>query len=249
MSLQNEKDLASKSLLVLARYNHLFDDHQLQKSLKQIWPGKLLKPRTIHRSKGLEADYVIVMGLTSDRYGFPSEISDDPLLEMVLAEPDNYPHAEERRLFYVALTRAKKQVHLIVDRQHPSVFALELINEKYDVRIVGENKEDEICPECKSGIIEEKKPNFYSCSNYPFCEYIAPLCIECSEEHMSSSKQSVPKKFDCIDTECQGTAPVCPKCGVGAVIPKSGKYGDFLSCHIWPRCDYARNTTHHQIPQ
>jgi DNA helicase IV len=242
-SLLNENDLASKSLLVLARYNHLIKDNQLQNSLKELWPGKLLQPRTIHRSKGLEADYVIVMGLTSDRFGFPSEISDDPLLEMVLAEPDNYPHAEERRLFYVAVTRAKQQAHLVVDQQHPSPFALELISENYDICLIGKDEEnDEICPECKSGTIEQKGPNFYSCSNYPFCEYIAPLCSECSEEHMSAPKRDAAQRFDCVDADCSGTAPRCPKCGVGAVVPKTGKFGEFFGCHIWPRCNHTQNT-------
>jgi len=240
-SLLDEDAIASKSLLVLARYKHLFDDAQLQKSLKELWPGKLLQPRTINRAKGLEADYVIVMGLTSDRYCFPSEISDDPLLEMVLAEPDSYPHAEERRLFYVALTRAKKQVHLIVDRRHPSPFAQELIIDDYDIFIVGKDEEAvEICPECKSGVIVEKKPDFYSCSNFPFCEYIAPLCSECSEEHMSAPKPDDPQRFDCVDTDCSGAAPKCPKCGIGAVIPRTGKFGEFFGCHIWPRCDHTQ---------
>jgi DNA helicase-4 len=76
---------------------------------------------------------VIVTGLTADKYGFPSEIEDDPLLELVLAKPDRFPNAEERRLFYVALTRARHQVHLLVDRSRPSSFALELLNGGYDV--------------------------------------------------------------------------------------------------------------------
>jgi DNA helicase IV len=242
-SLINEKDVSTKSLLVVARYNHLFSGHQLQTTLRELWPGKLLEPRTIHRSKGLEADYVIVMGLTSDRYGFPSEISDDPLLELVLAEPDSYPHAEERRLFYVAVTRAKKQAHLIVDQRNPSPFALELINEDYNVCLIGKDKEDdEICPECKSGNIEEKAPNFYSCSNFPFCEYVAPVCVTCHEEHMAAPNAQTHPQFDCVDIECLGTAPQCPKCGIGAVIPKSGKFGDFFACHIWPRCNHTQNT-------
>ena len=242
-SLLDKNQVTSKSLLVLARYNHLLADPQLLTSLQKVWPGKLLQPRTVHRSKGLEADYVIIMGLTSDRYGFPSEISDDPLLEMVLAEPDNYPHAEERRLFYVAVTRAKKQAHLIVDQRHPSPFAQELISDDYHVCLVGRDDEtDEICPECKSGTIEEKRPNFYSCSNYPFCEYVAPLCSECSEEHMSAPKPNAAELFECVDNACTGLAPKCPKCGIGAVIPKTGKFGEFFGCHIWPRCNHTQNS-------
>lgn len=121
------------SLLVLSRYNHLLPDASVLKFLEKSWPGQIRAPLTVHRSKGLEADYVIVDGLTADKYGFPSEIEDDPLLSLVLARPDSYPHAEERRLFYVALTRARNQVHLVVNRDQPSSFALELLNDEYDV--------------------------------------------------------------------------------------------------------------------
>ncbi len=160
-----------------------------------------------------------------------------------VTEPDNYPHAEERRLLYVALTRAKKQAHLIVDLHHPSPFSLELINDDYKIRIIGKDKEiAEICPECKSGFILEKKPDLYACSNFPYCEYIAPLCSMCSEEHMTPSKLTTPEQFDCVDIDCSGTAPKCPKCGIGAVIPKSGKFGKFFGCHIWPRCNHTRNS-------
>ncbi len=122
------------SLLILSRYNHHLPDQPALSLLEKLWPGQLKSPLTIHRSKGMEADYVIVLGLTADRYGFPSEIEDDPLLSLVLAKPENFPHAEERRLFYVALTRARHQVHLLVDRRRPSVFALELRNSQYNVR-------------------------------------------------------------------------------------------------------------------
>lgn len=135
--MKEDRTLDDASLLVLSRYNHLLPDASVLKSLRKIWPGQIRTPLTMHRSKGLEADYVIIDGLTADKFGFPSEIEDDPLLDLVLARPDSYLNAEERRLFYVALTRARHQVHLIVDRVHPSSFALELLNGEYDVRHTG----------------------------------------------------------------------------------------------------------------
>lgn len=241
-SILTANEITSESLLVLARYNHLLKGPTLRTELEDLWPGTLMEPRTIHRSKGLEADFVIVMGLTSDRYGFPSEITDDPLLEMVLAAPDNFPHAEERRLFYVAVTRAKKQAHLIVDQTHPSSFAQELVDEQYDIRLYGRDAEtEEICPECKSGTIIQKGENFYACSNYPFCEYVAPLCVDCSDEHMAAPKPNTDEQFECVDFDCDGHAPKCPKCGIGAVIPKTGRFGVFFGCHLWPRCDHTQN--------
>ena len=136
-SLKENLQHKDPSLLILSRYTHLLPDHAGLKTLAAIWPGQIKSPLTIHRSKGLEADYVIVTGLTADKFGFPSEIEDDPLLDLVLAKPDRFPNAEERRLFYVALTRARHQVHLLVDRSHPSPFALELLKDGYDVENVG----------------------------------------------------------------------------------------------------------------
>ena len=72
---------------------------------------------TVHSTKGQEADYVIVLDLKDGRYGFPCKVEDDPLLTIVMPpnHGDPYPFAEERRLFYVALTRARKAVFLITD--------------------------------------------------------------------------------------------------------------------------------------
>lgn len=129
---QRAKDEAA-TLLVIARYNQQLPDQKALNRLKGLWPGRIKPPLSIHRSKGTEADYVIVGDLTADRFGFPTEIADDPLLNLVLADSDKYPHAEERRLLYVALTRAKHEVHLIVDRIQPSPFVLELMNDGYQV--------------------------------------------------------------------------------------------------------------------
>ena len=80
------------------------------RELHSLWgDGGKIEQRTVHSSKGLESDFVIVADLQSDHFGFPSEIQDDPILKLVLAEEDNFEDSEERRLFYVALTRAKNK--------------------------------------------------------------------------------------------------------------------------------------------
>ncbi|MRR56629.1 MAG: hypothetical protein EG824_00200 [Deltaproteobacteria bacterium] len=86
-----------------------------------------IKFATIHASKGLEADYVLVLGLTNGRFGFPSAIADDPLLELVIPQPETFPYAEERRLFYVALTRARRCVFLVTVRGTESSFIREIV--------------------------------------------------------------------------------------------------------------------------
>ncbi len=82
---------------------------------------------TIHSAKGLEADYAVVIGLTSGRDAFPSDIADDPVLGAVRSSKQEMPFAEERRLFYVALTRAKRRAYLLVDEDDPSPFAVEVL--------------------------------------------------------------------------------------------------------------------------
>ncbi len=126
---------ADKSVFLLGRYS--FDDYYLScmyQSIKElgkffyIIDGRKIEFLTTHKSKGLEADYVIILQCNRDIYGFPSMVSDDPVLDVVLTKSDKYPHGEERRLFYVAITRAKKQTIVMYNRRHPSVFVNEFIN-------------------------------------------------------------------------------------------------------------------------
>ena len=119
-------------VLLLGRYRHLRPDNL--NALPKQYPGLRFTWKTIHGSKGLEADYVVVLGLCSGKYGFPAEIADDPLLDLVLAVPEDHPNAEERRLLYVAVTRARRQAFLLADGGPPSEFVTELTDGGYDVR-------------------------------------------------------------------------------------------------------------------
>lgn len=90
--------------------------------------GRKIEFLTVHKSKGLEADYVIMLQCNKDTYGFPSQISDDPVLNYVLTKSDQYPYGEERRLFYVAITRAKIMTMVLYDQRFPSVFVEEFLH-------------------------------------------------------------------------------------------------------------------------
>ena len=121
-------------LLILARYNFNLPDRGQNSSemdkISKIW-GDSVRSMTIHKAKGQEADNVLVVDLVSDVYGFPAEQIDDPLLKLVLAESggqDLEIHGEERRLFYVAITRAKNEVHLMSDLPAPSAFVEEVLS-------------------------------------------------------------------------------------------------------------------------
>ena len=103
--------------------------------------------------------------------GFPSMIQDSPLLDLLLEKADDYPHAEERRLFYVALTRAKKKVILLTIKDKESVFATEL-RERYQKELQRERFE---CPLCGGTLIRRsgRYGDFWGCSNYKTgqCKY------------------------------------------------------------------------------
>lgn len=99
----------------------------------EFYPRPDLKIRflTVHQSKGLEADYVIILNNREAKLGFPAHVKDPPLkTELIkIAEElrlDQVSVNEERRLFYVALTRAKKQVILLTVDGKESSFIKEL---------------------------------------------------------------------------------------------------------------------------
>lgn len=107
--------------------------------------GRELFFLSVHSSKGLEADHVILVNCNQGAYGFPSLIEDDPILDFVLSKSESYPFAEERRLFYVAMTRAKKRMYVLYDKQRPSPFISEFMLHLE----VGSY----ICPKCLEGKI------------------------------------------------------------------------------------------------
>ncbi len=124
-----------KSVFLLGRYS--FDDYYLSFIYKSVKEGNrffyIIRDRkieflTVHKSKGLEADYVIILQCNKDTYGFPSLVNDAPVLNYVLTKSDQYPYGEERRLFYVAITRAKIKTYVLYDRHFPSVFVDEFLH-------------------------------------------------------------------------------------------------------------------------
>ena len=127
------------SVLVLGRYR------SSQAALPATSPGRLrLEFRTVHAAKGREADYVVVLDLRDARRGFPSQHKEDPLLRLVVPPPPGgfYRYAEERRLFYVAMTRARRGTYLVADSQRPSTFVNELLRWHSGLRRLGEFRRD-----------------------------------------------------------------------------------------------------------
>lgn len=230
------------TVLLLGRYQHTRP--QDMASLNKQYPRLCLSYKTVHSSKGLEDDYVVVLELFSGKYGFPTEVTDDPLLDLVLASPERYPNAEERRLFYVAITRAKRRVFLLADGGPPSPFVQELIRYGYDVTVFGRLPENEtLCPRCvRGGRLERRQSTrngktFYGCSNWPLCKYTLSSCPACSTGLLIRKGGA----FRCRD--CGRDIESCPQCD-GWLRPRVSKYGPFLGCSNFPDCRYKRDQKH-----
>ena len=100
-------------------------DYLLNKD-KLIYKDKKFKYLTIHSAKGLEADYVIVLNVSNRTLGIPNKIENHQILSYVSSKVDNFPYAEERRVFFVALTRCKYKTFLMVPKENPSIFIKEI---------------------------------------------------------------------------------------------------------------------------
>lgn len=111
------KELKNNNLLVLGRNN--FD---IKKFSKENIPEFM----SVHSSKGLEADNVILINMVDNIYGFPNKLINSKLIEELHPSDKSYIYAEERRLFYVALTRTKNYVYILVPLFKKSIFIKEL---------------------------------------------------------------------------------------------------------------------------
>ena len=221
-------------VLVLGRYN---------KSREAVSSGGEFN--TVHRAKGTEADYVVVVDLADDRWGFPSQIDDDPLLELVLPPPHGkaFAFAEERRLFYVALTRARHGAYLITDPKFPSAFVLELLEQSDSLRQLGELAPALPCPRCPNGrLVRSESRKTLRCTNQPHCAYQAPRCRNCPDGYVVVNKKSAAA---CTNPGCDKPPDICPSCGRGVIVPRqSDKTGTFEGCTEFfskLKCTYTRN--------
>ncbi len=186
------------------------------------YPKIELSYSTVHGSKGLESDFVILISGEDAQNGFPNKTEDDNVLSLLLGKKNNFEYAEERRLFYVALTRTKSIVYILSEKNKSSDFVKEIKSKCYIMEDESETKEENeyLCPWCKSGHLIVRKSeidgkSFYGCSNYPYCSYT------------NSDMKAVYHNNR------------CPECDDFLVFRK-GKYGNFFGCHNYPRCRYTQ---------
>ena len=162
------------SILVLGRYNN-------DRRFMPTGPGMSAQVSfmTVHASKGREADHVILPAMVTGTMGFPNRVADDPVLRLAMPEGNGFELAEERRLFYVALTRARQTVTLVTVAGRESDFVTELVQrhglvvERVELEGVAAGDATpagELCPWCGTGRLRHRKSRygpFLACSSYP----------------------------------------------------------------------------------
>lgn len=172
---------ARLKIFVLCRYKREREEYLASGRFQALQKKADLSALTFHSSKGLEADYVFIPGLSEG--AFPSLMEDDPLLGLVMPDPETYPLAEERRVFYVALTRARHKVFLYAKSGRESRFLTELEEllpeHIFSKRIL--NSEGNFlepakvvkCRLCKGYMVPKVSQHgpFLHCSNYPRCKF------------------------------------------------------------------------------
>ena len=195
---------------ILSNYKEGFT-YKRNKLYSNKYPKLNITFLTAHSSKGLTYDNVIIINGKDAILGFPSRIVDDPVMKLVIKDEENFEYAEERRLFYVALTRTKNKVYILTPKYRPSKFILELNSNYKNVLVVGEKIEPEVnfdnllkCPLCSYPLQRRSNNNFkipgeiWICSNDPeICGYVT--------NNPRGGKMSISK---------------CPKCSDGYLIVK-----------------------------
>lgn len=227
MFILNSLEKKQQTVLLLGRNN--FDINEFKESeffrvLEQnneiivesnLYPHLEIKFMSVHKSKGIEADEVIIINNKNNIIGFPNKMVSDSILSYVMTEEESFTFAEERRLFYVAITRTKNHCYLMCPDEN-SNFTEELKSYKNIEDIACDDKEEKIyCPICKTGHLVKRiganKKEFYGCNNFPQCGF--------KTSNMTNVKSKVR----------------CPSCG-NFMSKRKGPYGDFYGCNSYPHC-------------
>ncbi len=231
------KDAKATTVLLLGRYHHLRPKNLLR--FAKTYPNLSINFKTIHAAKGREADHVFILGAESGPLGFPSEIMDDPILDLVMPEPEKFQYAEERRLFYVALTRARKTVTIFTSQDNRSRFVKELVeNTDYGCVEFG-NAALPVrheCPKCSGRLVldrQKKRVARFVCEHSFHCYTVKTACPDCGRD-LPKQSATQPGMLVC---SCGSNQPACPKCRDGWLVERTGRYGLFLGCVNYPQCN------------
>ena len=217
------------SILLIGRYS--FDFYKLLRTEEFIaknrgkirctkYPKADISFMTAHSAKGLGYDNVIILNMLESKFGFPCQLEYDPIMRLVRYEDKSFPFAEERRLFYVALTRTKNRVYIIAPLNRPSRFLVEIIKD-YHLPYPEDFNMEEVdlfklrCPICNFPLKYEYNKNYglrlYICTNeVEICDFMTNdkivrgdifKCDKCKDGYMiiKHNKQTAVSFYGCTN--------------------------------------------------
>ncbi|MDR0570727.1 MAG: DNA helicase UvrD, partial [Clostridiales Family XIII bacterium] len=243
------------SILLIGRYN--YDGYKLCRTGKfRDLPGNRIKCEshptarlsfmTVHGAKGLGFDNVVLLNMFEDKLGFPCQLEDDPIMKLVRFEDISMPFAEERRLFYVALTRTKNRVYILAPQRRPSRFLIELVNDygiphSPNLSMEAADPLRSRCPLCGSPLKYEFNKNYglglYLCTNEPeICDFMTNhktwphdiyKCDKCKDGYMIVKVKGSEVFYGCTSYDskarsgCKNMKPILPEGGDGGRIRRT----------------------------
>ena len=226
-----------QKILLIGRYNFEkyyllnsddFSEISTDKIKAKKFPNFEIDFLSAHSSKGLGYDQVIILNGDDGTYGFPSQIKDDPIMQVINVFDNSYLFAEERRLFYVALTRTKNKVYILTPVNNPSSFILEIIKynqvKLYNKTGIKLSKRPHLCPKCGYPLI--RKYNSFKINNLYICSNEKELC-----------------DFKTNNLKYKKNITKCPKCHGDLIVKHSRKKNyDFIGCTNYNKgCNYTEN--------
>ena len=239
-------------IMVLSRFNKFLQELEIYCGARGIpteYKAGGVIFYTAHSAKGSQCTHVILTDITSGLYGFPCEIQDSSVMEVAKRFKIQKYIEEERRLFYVALTRSKKYLYLysiegnnsiFLDEIKPNLMKIhvddlskwELLNSEIITNILHEKEISNslICPDCGKFLVERKgkRGKFLGCSGFPTCTYTYEF-------------EDITKRYEDQTILTINDLPRhCIKCGSRLAVRK-GKYGGFLGCTGYPKCRFTFN--------
>lgn len=215
------------TVMLLGRYNHDEPEAELRSWRRQFGDELDIGFRTVHSAKGLEADYVMILNMIEDNLGFPSQIADDPVLVLAMPDGEDFPMAEERRVFYVAMTRARRQVRIYTKSSAPSRFLIEMAGQGLMELRLEDGGQIQPCPKCRKGVLTQRSGSYGAFEGCGVCDFKRNL-----------AQGAPPRPGNRVHlTTPMAAGATCPICMTGRMKERpKARYSPMVGCSGYPEC-------------
>lgn len=215
------------TVMLLGRYNHDEPEEELRAWRRKFGDELDIGFRTIHSAKGLEADYVMILNMVEDTVGFPSQVADDPVLVLAMPDGEDFPMAEERRVFYVAMTRARRQVRIYTKASAPSRFLIEMAAQDLVELRLEEGGKLQPCPKCRKGVLTQRSGTYGAFEGCGVCDF---------KRNLANGEAPRPTNRVHLTTP-MAPGDSCPTCAKGRMKERvKARYKPMVGCSGYPNC-------------